>query len=75
MFFSQIISEITKKHPVRVVCVSDIYDIRDIALLDGQQSEFANHTREWKIAVMQEALSYLGDPHLALPNIKNTIIE
>ena len=44
MFFSQIISEITKKHPVRVVCVSDIYDIRDIALLDGQQSEFANHT-------------------------------
>ena len=33
------------------------------------QSEFANHTREWKIAVMQEALSYLGNPHLALPNI------
>ena len=33
------------------------------------QSEFANHTRDWKIKVMQDALYDLGNPHLKLPNI------
>ena len=33
------------------------------------QSEFANHTREWKIKVMQDALYDLGNPHLKLPNV------
>ena len=44
MYFSQIAAEVQKKLPLRLVCISDMTDIQDVALLDGQQEEFCDTT-------------------------------
>ncbi len=42
MLFSELISSISEKVPVTTVSISDCFDIRDTALLDGVQDDFQN---------------------------------
>ncbi len=42
MLFSELISAISEKIPLKAIGISDSFDIKDTALLDGVQAEFQN---------------------------------
>lgn len=42
MFFSSLVQRISEKVPIEAINIKDIFDIKDIALIDGSQKDFQN---------------------------------
>ena len=44
MMFSQLIQHLSEDISIRTICISDIHEVKDVALLDGQQTVFSDQT-------------------------------
>ncbi|MDO5548778.1 MAG: helix-turn-helix domain-containing protein [Eubacteriales bacterium] len=42
MLFSQLLQHLSNTISIRTICISDIHEIKDVALLDGQQTTFSD---------------------------------
>lgn len=59
MMFSQLIQHLSEDISIRTICISDIHEVKDVALLDGQQTVFSDQTVYFGF---QESLSTSSQP-------------